>query len=185
MEVSLRIGIPAKQEFYTPETVKVWNTLKKELDSHDKKVTSHNAARAKIAGSNIETVSAEDLYDGHASTRFRFALARKAVELFDKAAEFAKLHQADKNAELQKLKDEMEAKRKQLRGQMTELGYAPDRLREGHEHGVNQISMSHPDVIELRKKIASLSGGSRPISGDRNVLVACIERMASAELKVA
>lgn len=183
MEVSLQISIPAKQEYYSSETLKAWTSLKKELDSHNKKVGSHNTARAKIAGSNPESISAEDLYDGHASARFRFALVRNAIELSDKVSEFVKLHWSDKDAELQKTRDELKAKRKQIRDQMTDIGFEPSKLLQGHEHGVNQISMSHPDVIILRNKESSLSGSVPSFGGDRKALIACLERMTAAVLK--
>lgn len=185
MSTSLRISIPTERDFYSDETKKALKKLIKEIEPHNKNVVLHIEAQAKIKNSKTEELSVEEVFDGAASVRFRYALYKRSIELCDLVHEFSKLHQADRNAEKKRISDQIDAKRKEVREQLTEIGYGADKIHRNHLQQVELFSMMHPVVMELRQLMTNLSGFDQLTGGDRKALLFEMERLMISETRVA
>lgn len=177
MSNTLRVSIPSTYDFYTEETEKARKKLVKEIESHNGNVEEYKAAQAKIKNSNPEDLSVEDIFDSAANGRFVHGLYNKALELDSKVSEFSKLHLADRGAERQRVGEAKTSKIKQIRDQLTGIGYTKERVHRNNQNDVNLFPNIHPDVIELRMRESWLSGIDRLKGCDRNALLSELKRL--------
>ncbi|HAH46838.1 hypothetical protein [Gimesia sp.] len=177
MSQSLKIHVPAERDFYSDETKKALAPLVKEIASHNKKVDTHEAARARVESGNIESISSKDLFEGPASNTYRFDLYGKAIELCDKVKEFSSLHAADHKARYRGIVDELDTWRLRIREELTKLGYVEEELHPGHVNQVNNIYRCHPEALKLIHMEGNYRQTDYLKGGDRAALVAGMDRL--------
>ncbi|WP_417391987.1 hypothetical protein [Gimesia sp.] len=177
MSQSLKIHVPAERDFYSDETKKALAPLVKEIASHNKKVDTHEAARARVESGDIESISSKDLFEGPASNTYRFDLYGKALELCNKVKEFSNLHVADHKARYEEIVEQLESWRVRIREELTKLGYAEEALHRGHVQSVNLFYRMHPEVVKLLLLEQSFRHPDYPSGGNRAVLVEGMDRL--------
>lgn len=179
MSQYLRIHAPSERSYHTEVTEKARIILVKEIEAHNQNVSEYQAAQQKIKGSRPEDLSPEDLFDGAASVRFLHGLYKRALQLCDQIFDFSKLHQKDRHAEHRRVSDQLEAKRKLIREQLTEIGYVTEDVLPSHRQQVELFSMIHPDVIALRQTALNLSGADHLEGGDQKMLRFELEKLVA------
>lgn len=177
MSQSLKIHVPAERDFYSDETKIALSPLAKEIASHNKKVDTHEAARARVESGDIESISSKDIFEGPASNTFRFDLYGKAIELCGKVREFSKLHVADHKARYQEIVKQLESWRVRIREELTKLGYAEEALHREHIQSVNLFYRKHPEVVKLLHLEQSYKYSNHLSGGNRAVLVEGMDRL--------
>ncbi|WP_417374899.1 hypothetical protein [Gimesia maris] len=179
MSQYLRIHAPNERSYYTETTEKARKKLAKEIEDHNKNVAEYQAAKEKIKNNRPEDLSPEELFDGAASVRFLHGLYKRALQLCDQIFDFSKLHQKDRHAEHRRVSDELKSKRKLIREQLTEIGYATEDVLPSHRQQVELFSMIHPDIISLRQTASSLSGADHLEGGDPKMLRFELEKLVA------
>ncbi|WP_417377061.1 hypothetical protein [Gimesia maris] len=179
MSKYLTVHIPGERSFHTEATEKARKKLVKEIEAHHENVQKLKEAQDKIKNSNIEDLSAEEIFDGAANGRFLHGLYKRTLQLHDMVDEFSKLHNKDRNAELHRAIDEEVALKKKIRDGLTEIGFVEEELLQAHRGRVDQFALVHPGVIALRQKIQALRGVEPITAGDRRLVRLELEKLVA------
>ncbi|WP_417375304.1 hypothetical protein [Gimesia maris] len=179
MSKYLAVSIPPERSYHTESTEKARKKLVKEIETHHENVQMLKEAQDKIKNSNIEDLSAEEIFDGAANGRFLHGLYKRTLQLHDMVDEFSKLHNKDRDAELHLAIAEEVALKKKIRDGLTEIGFVEEELLQAHRGRVDQFALVHPGVIALRQKIQGLRGVESITAGDRSLVRLELEKLVA------